>query len=436
MRPIMRNQVPNTVKSQRSEEGFAIPIALGMGLIMILLATTAILRSQSRGVAAINKSATDQSRSVAELKVAQVQAFLNKYRGAANLSSTEWASATGTSFPTANALCIAPSALTGTGSAISEINSMGGTGWTDVDSTDLTKGQFRLISYTGSDGSLTVEGRSKVGTPAESLTQINVTIPVFSSDTYQVPSLWTRGGVTGNPTVNSDVMGPCPTTTAITVSFPSTGAYSDRVVIRNRIAMPPVPPLPTTNIKTLTAAEIANRTLGASGDSDALYNPDGVAGNEDDVYRYSVPSISESFTVAPGKKISIWVDGNINLENKAVVNPCADPLSSSTCDAFDLKIYGRSSSGSMTINQGAAICDAFFLLPNYSVTVNSGGTTPNYAGTTTAISCGSTAKNTGIYWVNTWNSATGTTLDANRSKWSDAPTQFLPRIGPLTAFDS
>jgi hypothetical protein len=435
MQPTMRYQVPKTAKGQRSEEGFAIPIALGMGLIMILLATTAILRSQSRGVAAINKSATDQSRSVAELKVAQVQAFLNKYRGAANLSSTAWASATDTSFPTANALCIAPSTLTGTSSAIAEVNSMGSTGWTNVDPADLTKGQFRLVSYTGSDGSLTVEGRSNVGTPAESLTQINVTIPVFSSDTYQVPSLWARGNVTGNPTVNSDVMGACSAT--IAASPPSTGAYSDRVILRNRMAMPSVPSLPTTNIKTLTTTEITNKTLGSSGDSDALSNgPDGIAGNDDDVYQYSVTSISESFTVAPGKKVSIWVTGNINLENKAVVNPCADPSSSSNCDAFDLKIYSTSTSGSLTINQGSAICDAFFFLPNYSVTVNSGGTTPNYAGTTIPISCGGAAKNTGIYWVNTWNSATGTTLDANRSKWSDAPIQFLPRIGPLTAFDS
>jgi hypothetical protein len=429
MRSTMRNQVPKTVKNLSREEGFAIPIALGMGLIMILLATTAIVRSQNDGISAINKVAKDQSTSVAELKVAQIQAFLNKYRAAANSTDIDWGTATGSSMPNANASCIAPSTLTSTygTSAIEAINAMSSTTWTNVDSTDLTKGQFRLVSYSGTTGGLTVEGKTKVGTPAEATSQITVTIPVFSPALEQVPGIWAKTSVTGSPTVKSDVMGPC--TGTMDASFPSTGAGSDRVKLRTRMSMPPVPALPTStsDIKTLTS--ITNKTLPEAGDSP--YNPDGISGNGDDVYQYSVPGISGSFTVTPGKKVSIWVDGNIDLTSKAVVNPCGATGSSTSCNAFDLKVYGRSTSGTMTIDQGSAICDAFFLLPNYAVTVNTGGTTPMNGSTSTAINCGGTTKNTGVYWVNTWNSATGTVLDSNRATWSQSPILPPPRIGPV-----
>lgn len=490
----MKNRIPSTVERSANEQGFAIPIAMGMGLIMILLATTAILRSQNQGIAAINKSAKDRSRSVAELGVAKIQAFLNKYRAAANLSSAQWVSATNANFPSANAVCIAPATLTGTGSAIAEVNSMGGNGWRDVvDGDGLTIGQFKLVSYSGNDGGLTVEGRSKVGTPAESLTQINVTIPVFSSNLDQVPGLWAKTSVDGNPTVKSDVMGPCAGT--MSASPTSAGAGSNPAILRTRLSMPDAPAQPTSSttpnsttgsvVETsggvitkafhnftaptvpITFASLTNRelprykvseTIGGVAKEVPVDQPDA-----DGVYKYIVSSLDSSFQIstrdnlakriANSKKptgqlatndevnvekaalqsvqVSIWVAGNIDLQNKVIVNPCGATGSSTSCDPFDVKVYGTATgSPTLTLNQtGTAVCDVFFHLPNYAATVNSGGTANTQ-------DCGGSSKNTGIYWINTWSSATGTTLDPNRGRWVDAPTQFIPRIGPLSGLGS
>jgi hypothetical protein len=54
MRPKLQLQVLNSVKTSSNEGGFAIPIAIRMGLILIVMATTAIVRSQGDRVASIN----------------------------------------------------------------------------------------------------------------------------------------------------------------------------------------------------------------------------------------------------------------------------------------------------------------------------------------------------------------------------------------------
>jgi hypothetical protein len=51
MRPKVPLQVLNSIKTSSNEGGFAIPIAIGMGLILIVMATTAIVRSQGDRVA-------------------------------------------------------------------------------------------------------------------------------------------------------------------------------------------------------------------------------------------------------------------------------------------------------------------------------------------------------------------------------------------------
>jgi hypothetical protein len=428
MRPTVKLQLLRSAKASSNEGGFAIPIVIGMGLIMILLATTSILRSQNDGVAAISKGAKDQSIAVADLKVAQVQAFLNKYRAAALKSSAEWASATTANLPTANAACIAPADLA---TSVAAINSMAGTAWTDVDSADPSKGQYRLISYTA-DGQITVAGRTNVGKSSEATSQVVVTVPLFTTDTEQVAGIWVKTRLEGSPTMKSDVMGPC--TGTLTASFPSSGAGSDRAILRTRQTMPSALPAPTSSKYDLTTlVGLSNQQLPRTGD---------IADAADGVYKYIVPSIDSSFKIEPGKKVYIWVTGNINLENKVIVNQCSattgtpPTLVNPDCGPFDVRIYGTATaSPTLTLNQtGTAVCDVFFHLPNYSATFNTGGTANSQ-------DCGGGAKNTGVYWVDRWSSGTGTSLDANRGTWSQAWENLAlptppPRIGPLIGWDS
>ena len=87
----MKNRIPNTVERSAREEGFAIPIAMGMGLVMLLLAMTAIVRSQSDARVAVDRKFSAQARTAAEIGVTRVQDFLNRYRAAATAPAcTSW----------------------------------------------------------------------------------------------------------------------------------------------------------------------------------------------------------------------------------------------------------------------------------------------------------------------------------------------------------
>jgi Tfp pilus assembly protein PilX len=456
MRSTMRNRVPKTVKNLRREEGFAIPIVVGMGLIMILLATTAILRSQDDRVAAINKKATAQSLVAAESGVAQIQDFLNRYRGAAGYQACQtWANdtngncndttATATAswkisagLPTTlNASCSAEADLA-TARATVASWAKGGSGdttggWRDVDSTDISKGKFRIVAYDGA-GSLTVQGRVNLGQTGEATSELQVRLPIVDTRQEQVASLWAKTSISGNPQISSDAMGPCTGTMAAT--FP-TG--SDRAILRTRMQMPAVPPQPSTtstpptattfhtltNVSTIPGKELP-RTIANGAATDDQADTNGA-------YKYIISSFDDSLKITPGKSVRIWVTGNINIQNKVIINQCSAAGAITDCGPFDLRIYGTSTSGTLTMNRGTSVCDAFFLLPTYSVTFNDTISSPAPA----VQDCGGSTKNTGVYWINTWSgsSSTGITLDPPRATWSDAIVQVPPRIGPIQKWD-
>jgi Tfp pilus assembly protein PilX len=454
MQPTMRNQVPKTFKGQQSEEGFVIPIVIGMGLIMILLATTAILRSQDDRVAAVNKKATAQSLVAAESGVAQIQDFLNIYRGAAGYQACQtWANDTNgtcsdttatataswkvsTGLPTTlNASCNAETNLA-TAQATVASWAKGGSGdttggWRDVDSTDTSKGKFRIVDYDGA-GSLTVQGRVNQGQTGEATSELQVRLPIVDTRQEQVASLWAKTSVSGNPQISSDVMGPCTGTMA--AAFPS---GSDRAILRTQMEMPVVPPQPTattattfyslTNVSSIPGKELPRTTANGAAANDL---PD-----TNGAYKYIISSFDDSLKITPGKSVRIWVTGNINIENKVVVNQCSATGAIPDCGPFDLRIYGAStnSTPTFTMNRGTSVCDAFFLAPTYAVTFNDTISSPAPA----VQDCGGSTKNTGVYWVKTWSgsSSTGVTLDPPRATWSEAIVQVPPRIGPVQKWD-
>lgn len=438
----MKNRVPLFTKIASNEEGFAIPIAIGMGLIMILLATTAIVRSQDDRTTAINKKATGQSLVAAESGIVQIQNFLNRYRAAAGYKAClAWntdgtcSDTTDASWKVASALPTTLNASCGAESNLADarttVQGWATQGWRQVDSTDASKGEFKLLDYDGT-GSLTVQGRAYGGQANEAISEIQVRVPLVDTRQDQVSSLWVQTSVSGSPQITSDVMGPCTGTMA--ASFPS---GSDRAVLRTRMDMPAVPPQPSsTNATTFyTLSNVSSipgtvktlpRTVANGASADDQPDTNGA-------YKYIINSFDDSLTVTPGKSVRIWVTGNINIQNKFVINQCGAAGSFVGCGPFDFRVYGTSTSGTLTMNKGTYVCDAFFLLPTYSVTFNDTIASP----APTAQDCGSSTKNTGVYWVNTWSggSSAGATLDAPRATWASALVQIPPRIGPVQKWD-
>jgi Tfp pilus assembly protein PilX len=461
----------------RNENGFAIPIAVGMGLIMILLALTAIAKSQDDRVTSINKKDTARSLLAAESGVTQIQALINRYRTIASYpacqgnwktdntcsdtgTSASWALAT--NLPSSlNAVC---SAQAGLSSAQSTVQGWANTNWKKVDSneteTDPTKqkGEFRLLDYRG--GILTVEGRINGTQSNQALSQLKVTVPQFNPGSQPVAPLWVTGNVSGSPTIAGDVMGLCAST--LNTTFP---AGKDYKTISSRLSIPTTVSPPTSGsyysltnisgvesrnlpqIEMMTDSSTGKRipkeypVLDASGNPvlDASGNPIKKTKimdtpDSDGVYKYIVGSLDASFAVpraalsfnASGSplsyvKVQIWVTGNLDLSDKIIVNQCAGETS---CTPFNVTIYGTN--GTLTLNPKTRICDVLFHMPDYDVVSST------TSATNTTQDCGAGAKNTGIYWVKSWTgSGDGVAIDTPRVKWEQSPIQPPPRIGPI-----
>jgi hypothetical protein len=459
MRPTMRNQVPNIVKSPRSEEGFAIPIALGMGLVMLLLGMTAIVRSQSDTAVAVDKKFSAQARTAAEIGITRVQDFLNRYRAAAAAP----ACSTDAKWPTSGYGACTDTTVMSWGfpdnipnlcpSDRTTVDGFATNNWQSAG----TLGDYRLVNYTynstDSTGVLTVEGRVNGGNTNEARSKLQVTIPVTSATGVPVASLWVTGSITGNPQIDSDAVSTSTSATACTgggnATFPaSTTTKLLNVVIpqssSSPSSMPAAKSTPSTGITTLTS--ISGKTLPQSGD---VVDTTTIPGSN--LYKYVVNSLDGSFNVTPGAKVWLWVKGNIDLSDKVIVNQCGSTLG---CGPFNVRIYRdtstSASSPTLTLNKGTAVCDVFFHLPDFDVTFNLKDT-----GTTTTQDCGGSTKNTGIYWIKSWklvdtrvspSPPPTTIIDQPRATWGTAITSvgltsfttppLTPQIGPGSQWDT
>jgi hypothetical protein len=468
----MKNRVPLSNKVASKEEGFAIPIALGMGLIMILLATTAVVKSQNGRVSAVNKRFTAQSLVAAETGIAKVQDFLNRNRAAISVqacsTTTNPYGACGDASPTESwkvpskitNLCSATYAATTDAGMVDDNN------WQDlpVPTGDVSNPKFRIVSYvpSSSQGVLTVEGILNSGATNEARSKVQVTLPIYNPNDELVGSLWVKGSIANSPQIDSDYIKGNACSSGNLVTFPSS---SNRVAINTSQTMPDAMEKPTSKITTTLTVPYAATTTNIK--YYELPNISTIPGKElprtadqpdtNGVYRYIVTGTAanpfdDSLKITPGKKVWLWVKGNIDLTNRIIVNTCADE----SCGPFTVRIYPETTgfAGTLTLNKGTAICDVFFHLPDYSITFNN-------AGTNSTQNCGVSSKptpatngshNTGVYWVNNWTSGsiTGQTIiDAPRAKWSTALTSvtnaagipymtkppLLPQIGPPSQWD-
>jgi hypothetical protein len=148
-------------------------------------------------------------------------------------------------------------------------------------------------------------------------------------------------------------------------------------------------------------------------------------------YQYSVSTINDTFTIRPGYKVTIYLDGNIDLQGgqKAIVHQCG---TTPNCSSTDAKIYGRSSNGTLSLGGNAAICDIFFLGPTYAVDVDGGGG---------AQGCGGGANTNGAIWAKSWSGGgTGShvAIAQTATTWaavsSFLPIQLPPKIASISSW--
>lgn len=397
----LRDQVP--------EDGFALPIAIGVGLIMLLLGVTMIVRSQNDQVNASAQKATAKSLAAAEAGISKVQAFLDRNRVLAmypDTGSESWRSR--------STLNICPGDVSN-----AEIDALfpdGGGDWPNVDPTDTTaqplNGEFRVVSYAYATpgqpddrGVLRVQGRVNAGEPGESVSQIEVGIPVQSANTRNV-ALWVKGSVTGSPTVNGAVVGDCRQTLDIS---PVTNIVQVDQTLRDQelptstpIPSPPPPAAPADSVATPLGRQIPE---------------------QDKKYPYTIPDLNRSLRIWSGSVVELWVSGDIDLRGQTVEcvqlsgNPC------SPNDAFRLTVYASGSS-TIRLDQSSVLCNVHFHAPDYSVEFSTSGTPAGDCGTPNS-------QLTGAFWIDSWSGSTGTvTLNAMNSG-PEIPAVLPPQLDAI-----
>lgn len=354
----MNKRLKTALICRYNDRGFAMPVAIGLGLIILLIAATMLARSRGDQVTASAQKSTNQGLSAAETGVTRYQSLINNNRviatykdcaGTRNASGV--CSDTGTTKSWANATTISGiTSCSGGGSATPVINASSIL-WQDVDppnaatgyAGDPSKGQYRLVSYvypapgtTGTVGvapgigQLIVEGRvNQVGSGSTATTgtgtattRLLVNIPVEQGDsrTVPVPGLWFSSGNLGpnvgnGNTINGNLLytGGCdPNSVGGTVNGTRT----------------PAPGLNFPDLPTPPASFPASNTLGNI-NSGALTLPRAtdsyvekvINGYKVRVYEYKVTSINLSggdrITIIPGKRVTFYLEGNMETGGSA-----------------------------------------------------------------------------------------------------------------------
>jgi hypothetical protein len=275
---------------KKCNQGFSMPVAMGTGLIMLIVGQTLMVRSYNDRVASLGQVAGNGAVGVAEIGLTRYQAFLNRNRELAFLDACVPASSTSICLPDtwrnavtspklAGKVCpTSPSART---QRLQAMAAEDVAGWQDIDSTDPRQGQFRLVSYTvtidNSDpkkpkGNLVVEGRigqdgsgaTAVADGDTAAARLQVTIPLTGErldqpQTYPYPGVWLTTIDTSNLTSSTTAVNNSPPPIVLDVRanvFVSDCGVNlstirvdpdtrqDHMVMQTDMPMPSLPPLP------------------------------------------------------------------------------------------------------------------------------------------------------------------------------------------------
>ncbi len=351
---------PNELRLSLEERGFVLPVAVGLGLIMILVGVTMITRSHQSRVTATAQKATAKSLAAAETGITHYQALINNNRMLATYCANppitpppspptpdpEASCRTGMTWAT---LC---DGVTPVSSLVDQIRNAArnsNSDWHSEDSDpwqtingDSKKGEYRLVEYiyepadptkphsSPGRGKLTVEGRAnqEAGT---SFTKLSVDIPVMDSPS-QPPGLWLQD-VSSPPSdliqLETGIQDSSCSGSAITQLEPSQQAsFISQNAATPELALPALPswgsgPPPTGpgsySISTVSGSRtFPNPLMGE------------IADNATVVYQIQVDPISgqsidlttaETLTIGTSNEtIILYLDGGLNLDSGASIN--------------------------------------------------------------------------------------------------------------------
>ncbi len=387
-------------RENRAQTGFAVPLALGLGLVMIIVAASTIGRSQSDRTTTSFQRETNRALGVSEAGVVRVQAFLDRSKLLATKNLDRWVD-TLESLQPEQKNC----SLINLTTLRQQIDIFKNHEWIDLDNRDPNKGRYQIVDYQyqAGVGKLTLAGAIDVYNTTENTAKstLTVEIPVSSQDAkLPPPGLWAQT-LKLNPSqqVNGEIRAvTCP---QITATDPDGVTGIDRTNIAEvdnkptgKIIADPFTAIPQPKIAPNNAI-----LLPAITSSIELPRPGFSDRDDNNEYNYLVdidnPSSGYSINLKTGdkidinipldKKVNLYVKGNINLGGSQIrnVNP----------NTSIVRIYGSSQTIKLIVNDNASIA-AFIHAPFAAAqSISSIPTQPN-------------PGITGAVWTKSWDSAT------------------------------
>jgi hypothetical protein len=420
----------NISTTDRSQAGFAMPLALGLGLVMIIVAASLIGRSQSDRDLTVTQRETNRAVSISEAGIIRIQSFLDRHKLLATKNLNQWSN-TLNNLPSSQVSCRLIDLI----AAKQQAGLFKNNTWIDLDSSDRNKGRYRVIDYRYQNGSgkLTIAGQIDAynTTQNSSNSTLTVDIPIGSeSAKIAPPALWAN---TFNLNANQKITGQiqavdCPKLPSsdpdgiagVDVSNIAliSGSLSGQIIADPFTPIPPAKVAPNTAISIpaiTTSIELPRPNPSDLPDANNEYHYLVDIDNPSSGYSIKLHDLDRiKLNIAANRKVNLYLKGNIDLAGSQTVN--VNPTHP------NLRIYGSSQTVKLTIKDTASIT-AFIHAPSADAqSISSSPPNP-------------TKQIAGAVWVKSWDSATspneipilqrGDWVDLGITK-SDQPSQISP----------
>lgn len=391
----------NLANRSSSQSGFAMPLAIGMGLVMMIVAASMIGRSQSDRIVTNSQRETNRALSVAETGVVRFQAFLDRHQLLATKNLDKWSN-TLNNLPPAQASCRSINLTV----AKQQSKLFENSSWINLDDRNQSKGRYKIVNYQyqAGVGKLTVVGEtySHNNSQNRSKSSLIVSIPI-SSESAKIapPALWASTfNLNPNQKITGQIRGlDCPQLSTVDADG-IIGVDVSNIALINGISSGQIIADPFTTIpgpKVAPSSAILLPAITGSIKLPRLKSLDLPDVNKEYHYLIDIdnPSSNHSIKlqdldrididVSAGQKVNLYLKGNIDLAGSQTINVnAAHP---------NLRIYGSPQTLKLTIKDTASIT-AFIHAPfadASSIFANSSKLNQNI---------------TGALWVKSWNSAT------------------------------
>ncbi|TRU49217.1 MAG: hypothetical protein EWV91_08030 [Microcystis aeruginosa Ma_QC_Ca_00000000_S207] len=430
------------------EKGFALPLAMLIGLILMVTGMTMMMRAQGDQSKVIAQNARAGSLRSSEVGLARVQDLLNSVRVMATVDSNcttgdcwQKAKYDEVTKPTdlqrhlkklvdAAPSCSNPNNADTLKAKIDELRGLSENKWFYLGNNRY----YRVVGYDYSIGTgrgvLTLEGLSRTSAAKEtelnntaidrdsddnaaSRNRVVVTIPILDSpplafNRTTVPALWISDGTADDGAkfdgdVVEKVVSPC-NNKQDKIGKPTTDAPSPPYTAQFvGVFFPNLPPIPT-DLPSVQKdlALTTSQTFPRTGDK---FTPRTINGKSVEVYEYIVNNInlsgSDKITITPGNRVVFYVKGNIN---GAIEHDCG----TTTACTGNLQIYAYApaSDDPQICLKGNQTLQAFIFAPDYSLGKTGTGTFIGAAWgknwgkiTGCASSSGAVAVTQGVEWT-------------------------------------